>query len=123
SALPVTQSECGHEPRSTVHAVLHVPPVHVPLHVMPQPPQLLVSLPIVWPHLPLQHLCEPHGVPHPPQLFGSLVMSTHALLQQVLCVPRQPVPHGGPPVSCCVPESCGGVPVSLLLELESLLPP
>jgi len=116
SALPVTHGECEHEARSSVQLVfvVQVPPVQVPLHVTPQPPQLLVSVPIVLTQLPLQQLSPPHGEPQPPQLFGSLVMSTHTLLQHVLAVPRQPPPQLVELVSGCVLlESLGGTPVSL----------
>jgi hypothetical protein len=127
-ALPVVQGECAHVPMSSVQplfCVWHVPFVHVPLHVMPQPPQLALSLPIVSTQLPAQQLVVPHDVPQPPQLFGSVVMSTHELLQHVLCVPRQEPPHGCvlPLSCCCVPESCFGVPESCLGVPESVFGP
>jgi hypothetical protein len=98
------------------------------VHVMPQPPQLALSLAIVSRQLPLQQLCEPHGVPQPPQLFGSLVMSTHVFEQHVLAVPRHPLPQlppplsmGGPPVSFVVPVSFVA-PVSLTPLVSGLVP-
>ncbi len=88
--------------------VWHEPLVHVPEHVMPQPPQFASSEPIVSVQLPAQQLCEPHdGLPQPPQLFGSLVMSTHVPLQHVLAMPRHCPPQLPPPLSTCVPVSCG----------------
>jgi hypothetical protein len=77
-----------------VDVVMHEPPVQVPAQITPQPPQLLLSLPIVSTHELEQQLSLPHGVPQPPQLFGSLVVSTHMLLQHVLAMPRQAPPHG-----------------------------
>jgi hypothetical protein len=111
SAPPTAHGECAHEPMSIVQLpppVWHVPLVHVPEHVMPQPPQFASSEPMVSVQLPAQQLCEPHdGLPQPPQLFGSLVMSTHTLLQHVLALPRHCPPQLLPPLST------GGVPVSL----------
>jgi hypothetical protein len=113
--------------------------MHVPLHVMPQPPQFALSVSIVSTQLPAQQLSVPHGFPQPPQLFGSLVMSTHWLLQHVLALPRQPLPQLPPPESCggvtpesfgvvpesfgVVPESFGGVPESLPTTPESFVVP
>lgn len=76
-----------------VQVAEHWPPEHVcvPLHVVPQPPQLAPSVCVStqWPlqsvgadpaqtHLPLlQDLPPVHLTPHAPQLLLSVVVSTH----------------------------------------------
>lgn len=54
SGGPVTHGECTHDPRSTVHFIMHCPFVQVPLQFDPHDPQFDVSV-FVFVHDPLQH--------------------------------------------------------------------
>src|SRR5438132_7841344 len=114
SGPPVTHGECAHDPRSTLHVVMHFPPMHLPLqfdphdpqfprsvfvstqldpqqlfpfmHAEPHAPQFALSF-VVSTQTPLQHL-SPQTLPHVPQFIGSVLRSRH--------VAPPPLSHPGP---------------------------
>jgi hypothetical protein len=73
------------------------PQIIPPVHLIPQPPQLLLSVcrfthalaqscrpgPQPGAHVPLEHASVPHTTLHVPQLFGSKLVFVHAPLQSV----------------------------------------